>query len=194
MYRELARLMESPQPVRVIVEWGCGGGANAVHFAREAERFYGIDISPHSLDECRRQMDAEGLTGFRPVLIDVERPEIAVDAVGELADLFLSFYVFELLPTPEYGIRVLRTAYTMLRPGGMALVQIKYRTTDPSTRPKRWGYARNLAQMTTYPIDVFWQIAEQCHLTPLAVRLVPVQPTVNDERYAYYALRKAQDD
>lgn len=28
-----------------VVDWGCGGGANAVHFAPRAEEFIGVDIS-----------------------------------------------------------------------------------------------------------------------------------------------------
>ncbi|MGC9355425.1 MAG: hypothetical protein ACP5D9_16370, partial [Mariniphaga sp.] len=35
-------------PVKQTIEWGCGGGANAVHFAPETEKFIGIDITSES--------------------------------------------------------------------------------------------------------------------------------------------------
>ena len=43
--------------------------------------------------------------------------------------------------------------------------------------------------MTSYRIDEFWQLAATCGLAPQAVSLMPRQPLVGDERYAYFALR-----
>lgn len=99
---------------------------NAVHFARIAAEFYGVDVSRSSLDECARQMQAEGLLNFRPILIDAADPEGAVGKLGGLCDLFLSTYVYELLPSPEYGLRVLRIAHRVLSTGGIAMIQVKY--------------------------------------------------------------------
>ena len=178
------------QPAKRVVEWGCGGGANAVHFAREAEQFVGVDVSQASLDECGRQLNGEGLGDrWTPVLADVENPEAAAARI-EPCDLFLCVYVFELIPGPEYGERLLRIARDRLHPGGMALVQIKYATDDWRTRPRRWAYKLNLANTTTFRIEAFWQLAENCGLTPRAVTLVPEDRLVGDERYAYFLLMK----
>ena len=178
-----------PAPRRV-VEWGCGGGANAVHFARDAERFVGVDVAQSSLDECGRQLDREGLGDrWRPVLADVENPEVAAAEVGP-CDLFLCTYVFELIPGPDHARRLLRVAGGLLAPGGAAMVQIKYATDDPLTRPRRWAYRLNLANTLTFRVEAFWTLADECGLVPRAVTLVPDQPLVGDERYAYFLLLK----
>jgi SAM-dependent methyltransferase len=190
VYEEFARAIELKRPLNRIVEWGCGGGANAIHFGKEAQEFFGVDVSSRSLDECGRQMRGAGLQNFLPALIDPARPEEVHSQIRGPCDLFLSTYVFELLPDPEYGIRVLRIAHELLAPGGVAVIQIKYKTNSWKTEARRWGYARNLAWNATYGIDEFWTIAEQCGFIPRLISLVPNQPLVNDKNYAYFLLVK----
>ena len=60
MFQDLRILARHPQPVRSMIEWGPGGGANAVVFAREIGTFYGVDISAANLAECGRQLVGEG--------------------------------------------------------------------------------------------------------------------------------------
>jgi SAM-dependent methyltransferase len=189
-YEEFARAVDLKHSIKRIVEWGCGGGMNAVHFGRLADEFYGIDISSSSLEECGRQMSAAGLSNFMPVLIDAADPEAALRHVQGSCDLFISTYVFELLPTPEYGIRVLRIAYELLATGGIAMIQIRYSEGNSKTRSRAWNYARNLARNATYRIEDFWQASEQCGFTPKMVALQPQQPLVNDRNYAYFLLQK----
>lgn len=81
-------------------------------------------------------------------------------------------------------------AHRLLRPGGVALIQIKYETKESRTKPRRWGYRANLANMTTYPIDRFWELAAEVGFKPKALKLQPKQPLVNDERYAYFLLER----
>ncbi|HQY89890.1 MAG TPA: class I SAM-dependent methyltransferase, partial [Tepidisphaeraceae bacterium] len=107
IFESFARSTNFQNPVKRVVEWGCGGGANAVHFGRITEEFYGVDIAQSSLDECARQMTAEGLNNFKPVLIHAADPRTALKIIPAPCDLFVSFYVFELLPTPQYGVQVL---------------------------------------------------------------------------------------
>lgn len=183
-----ARMVGFDRPWHRVIEWGCGGGANAVHFAPRAKEFIGVDISAESLRECTRQVDAACETSFQPVLVDVADPEKALREVGESCDIFLCFYVFELIPTPEYGERLLRIARELLAPGGLALVQVKYDAGRWSTRPRRRAYRSGLAEMTTYPIASFWELAEACGLQPEAIRLVPKNEL--DERYAYFLLSR----
>ena len=64
------------RPLQAIVEWGTGGGLNAVQLAPEASRYFGVDISALSLRECARQVEAGGSGQFIPVLIDAENPEL----------------------------------------------------------------------------------------------------------------------
>jgi SAM-dependent methyltransferase len=190
LYQELARVVDLKQSPKRIVEWGCGGGMNAVHFGRLADEFYGVDISSSSLVECGRQTTAAGLQNFRPILIDSKAPEAALSQLPGACDLFISTYVFELLPTPEYGIRILRIACDLLATGGIALIQIKYSEGDKQTRSRAWAYAKNLAWNATYRIEDFWKAAQQCGFTPKTVTLQPEQPLVNDRNYAYFLLQK----
>jgi SAM-dependent methyltransferase len=171
-----------------IIEWGAGGGANAVHFAPLAAEFTATDVSQGSLDECARQVAAVCDTPCRTVLVDLVDPEAAVPAVGAPFDLFICFYVLELVPSEEYGLRVVRIAHRVLKPGGVAIVQIKYRTAERRTRSRLRRYRRNVANMTTYAIDEFWSAADRGGFEPGAVILVPRNRL--DERYAYFALTK----
>jgi hypothetical protein len=187
--RNLAGMLDTGLPAGRTVEWGAGGGANAIHFAPLCREFVAVDIVEESLRECARQVNAVCDTPFVPVAIPVEEPEAAVASIGrENCDLFLCLYVMELVPSPEYGLRVLSVARELLRTGGVAVVQVKYSTDDPLTRPRRRGYKRGVVDMTTYAIDDFWIQAEEHGLRPLAVHLVP--ENFLDRRYAYYLLVK----
>jgi SAM-dependent methyltransferase len=175
---------------RRVLDWGCGGGTCAVHFAPGGAAYYGLDITEASLGECQRQLLAHGLGNFRPVLVAAASPEQAPAQVPEPLDLVLSTYVFELLPSQEYGRRVLRVMLEMLAPGGLAFVQIKYTTRRLNSRSYRWGYAKNLGNMTTYYLEEFWELAADCGFTPQLLHLEPRQPLNNDSHFGYFLLRK----
>lgn len=139
--------------------------------------------------ECGRQVAAVCDNLYRSLVVDVAAPETTVASLGAgTCDVFLCLYVFELVPSPEYGARLLRVARDLLAPGGAALVQIRYSDGRWVTRPRRRGYRHGIAEMTTYPIHDFWQLTEQCGLTPRLVELVPSNDL--DERYAYYFLTR----
>lgn len=186
LFERATRMVGFTRPWERVVEWGCGGGVNAVHFAPKAGEFVGVDISRETLDECAKEVAAVCDTPFRPVAIDVARPEEALGLIGGKCDVFLCTYVFELLPTPEYGARILRIARELLAPDGIALIQVKYDDGDWTTRSRRRSYTTSVADMTTYPISSFWQMAAACGFTPEMVHLVPKNEL--DERYAYFAL------
>lgn len=191
MFERGTRTVGSSRPWGRVLEWGCGGGANAVHFAPRAEEFIGVDISAETLSQCGREVAAVSDTPWRPVLVDVREPEQALRQVDS-CDVWLSFYVFELIPSPEYGERLLRIAHQMLTPGGLAFIQIKYSDGRWSTRPRRRSYRSGLATMTTYRIEEFWALAETCGFIPETVELVPRDEL--DERYAYFLLTRPGDD
>lgn len=74
MFDRGARAVNFTRPWGRVVDWGCGGGANAVHFAPRAKEYVGVDISEDTLRECGEQL-ASCDTNYRPVVVDVADPE-----------------------------------------------------------------------------------------------------------------------
>jgi hypothetical protein len=109
-----------------------------------------------------------------------------------MRDLFLCFYVFELIPTPEYGERLLRIASRVLAPGGLALIQVKYHDGDFWSQPRGRGYRTSVAGMTTYSVPEFWQLVGKCGLRPVSVELVPENEL--DSHYAYFLVAKPGEE
>lgn len=191
LYEQFARALDRPVDPDVVVEWGCGGGANAVAFAPNAKRFIAADVSATSLGECRRQVEAVCRTPVETVLIDIEHPERAIAGLEQSCDLFLCLYVLELTAGPEEAMRIVQLAQRLLVAGGLAFIQVKYHTSDPRTRGRKRNYRRNVATMATFEIDEFWERAAECGLTPRLIALVPKNRM--DSRYAYYALTKSAE-
>jgi hypothetical protein len=189
LFMQFAKALDRPSDLGVVIEWGCGGGANAVAFAPHATKFIAADVSAESVAECARQVGATCDTPVESVLIDIEQPEQAVAGLAQTCNIFLCLYVLELTAGPAEALRILEIAERLLISGGMAFVQVKYHTSDWRTRGHKRNYRRNLANMTTFGIDEFWVAAEECGLTPRLVTLVPKNRL--DSRYAYYALTKA---
>jgi SAM-dependent methyltransferase len=181
---------EADLPMDGIVEWGCGGGMNAVQLCTIADKVYGVDLNPDSLDECARQVAQVEGGSFQPILIDAGQPEAVRQAIDGPCSGFFSSYVFELFPTPEYGISVLRLAHEILSPGGVAVVQIRYHS-GPKARPGvRHSYASTWLNTSTYTIDGFWTSCEDLGFEPLFVKLVPEMPELEEHSYAWFAMRK----
>jgi 2-polyprenyl-3-methyl-5-hydroxy-6-metoxy-1,4-benzoquinol methylase len=187
MFRTLCELAGVAQPAGRMLEWGPGGGANAVRFAETFDTFVGVDISESNLDECGRRLTAVGYEGYQPVLIDAAEPESVTARVAEPIDFFLCTAVYQHFPGREYGERVTRAAAAMLAPEGLALIQTRYPSDDPATASKRSDYCRNVLQFTAYRVAEFWTLARRCGLEPMMVKLVET------DRYAYYFLRKARE-
>jgi len=192
MFEKAAQWIGMEEPLERMVEWGCGGGMNAVHFAPKTQMFCGVDINPQSLEECAKQMENAGLTNFQPVLIDSNALRDAISQIAGPCDLFYSTYVFEALPTEAYGLEIMRIAFDMLRPGGLALIQIHYDTGALDHRSRPWGYANNLAKNNSYRMDAFWLECQKIGFVPLFIILIPERPEISDERYAYFTLQKPE--
>jgi len=187
LFQRLRRTAAEPAPLKRIVDWGCGGGANAVSFAPLAQEFIGVDIVAETVDECGRQVALACSTPFSKVVADIADPEETARKIPRPCDLFLCLYVLELVPTQAYGLRLMRIAYDLLAPGAQAFVQIKYATGSWRTRPRQRNYRSSVAGVT-YRIDEFWTAMAGIGFRPEAVSLVPKNEL--DERYAYFLLSK----
>jgi 2-polyprenyl-3-methyl-5-hydroxy-6-metoxy-1,4-benzoquinol methylase len=185
IWQTFARAVDANGSLKRIVDWGCGGGANAVAFAPHCAEYIGVDIVPANVQECENQVAMRCDTPFRGVTIDATQPEIGARDIPK-CDLFLCLYVFEALPTPEYGLRVLKIAADLLEPTGHAFIQIKYRTGWRTASRRRSYRSSTLPTMTSYRIEEFWNAAMRCGLRPQLIHLVPRNAL--DERYAYFLL------
>ena len=189
LFLDFAKAVDAgPAPGRVL-EWGAGGGANAVVFAPHAGEFIAVDVSQTVLEECGRQVAAVCDTTFTPVVVPVDRPEAASEMIVGQVDVFLCFYVIELLPSRQHARRVMQEAARLLRQGGLAVVQVKYQTRSRFTRSRTWAYRRGVASMTSFPIEDFWLLASESGFTPHSIKLIPRNHL--DERYAYYFLMRS---
>jgi ubiquinone/menaquinone biosynthesis C-methylase UbiE len=181
-----------PRRMPRMIEWGCGGGANAIAFADLVEEFIGVDISAESLEECGRQLSGYDLR-YTSQIVTAAQPELVLDSLKNPVDFFLCTFVFELLPTEGVGKQILKVAHQCLRDGGVAMIQVKYATSDPATRSRQFAYHRHLANTTTFRIEQFWELACQSGFLPRCVHLLPKAPLVQDERYAYFFLDRSKD-
>lgn len=178
-------------PVKHILEWGVGGGANAVRLVRYCEELIGVDIAIPQLEACVTEIDKidEARGRFTPMVIDAQKPNEILHFGVPKIDVVVSFYVFELLASPEYGEEVLRIFTHLLRAGGLAMVQIKY-TSSLLTRSLRREYAANAANMTTYSIEEFGKLARWVGFEVLDVQVFERDVVEARGNYAYFLLRR----
>jgi Methyltransferase domain len=188
MYTTFAAALRPTADLGSVIEWGCGGGANAVAFAPGATWYVAADVSKSSVAECIAQVASVCSTPVEGLVIDIASPEEAAAGYAGHFDVFLCTYVLELTASPTEALRIAAIAHQLLAPGGLAMIQVKYHTAARGTRGRRRNYRKNLANMTTFGIDEFWCAAQDIGLTPRLVTLIPENHL--DARYAYYALEK----
>lgn len=183
--RRLAGGADRPAPMpRRMLEWGPGGGANALAFIDDVDSYIGVDISSENLAECQQQVQHAGHEHFRGMEIDVAHPAAVLDRLDEPVDAALCTAVYQHFPSQAYGRTVTQVLCDMLRPGGLALIQIRYDDGTPKFATRDRDYLQNVITFTSYPLSEFWTITSDTGFTPLAVTL---QTASN---YAYYMLRK----
>jgi len=188
MFQQLCLLAERKEPVRSMVEWGPGGGANAVVFCAEVSEIYGVDISAENLVECRRQLDKSGVDPslFRPVIINASKPDDCLKYITKPVDFFLSTAVYQHFPSKDYGVHVIKIAHSCLGTDGLALIQTRFDDGSEVLRSKNRDYEKNAITFTSYKVEEFWRITEDVGFKPLSIILVPAAC------YAYYLLRKGE--
>jgi Methyltransferase domain len=184
LYRKLVQLSGRTSPIRTMLEWGPGGGANAIRFAEGIPEFIGVDISEPNLKECARQLEAHGHHIFQGILVDAPNPEGVLAKSDKPVDFFLSTAVFQHFPDKEYGVRVTKIAHQLLAKDGIALIQTRYDNGIELFKPKKNNYKSNVAYFTSYMIDEYWNIARDTGFRTLAVSLRP------ETNYAFYLLAK----
>jgi len=184
LFRQLCLLSVHTSPVRTMLEWGPGGGANALAFAPHVQRIYGVDISPANLQECARQLSESRFRAFHPIEIEATQPERVLAAVNGPIDFALCTAVFQHFPGKAYGQRVLNILHRLLASDGIALIQTRFDDGSESLRRKHSDYAKNVVTFTSYRVEEFWDNCTQAGFQPLSITLKP------EPCYAYYFLKK----
>jgi len=166
------------------MEWGVGAGENARHFAPGTTRYYGVDTSSSNLDLCAWQLRGRGLDTFRPVAIPRHTPEAALLHLERPVDMFLSTGFFQRFPHKDHGVKVLRVAHHALRPGGVALIQIRYHDGSEYVPPPSLPSFKAPRRPCSFRVDEFRQLIQAAGFSPLRVLVNP------PSRSAFYLLNK----
>lgn len=189
-YRQFARMINFNGALNKVIEWGPGGGSNAVAFAKEVGTYYGVDISEDNLKECAKQMAEAGYPEkFRPIyLSNPAKPEdvLSQAPAGEF-DLFLSTAVFQHFPGKEYAIKVMKSAFQLVKPGGLAIIQIRFDDGRPKSITKNSNYEKNAIFFTSFYIPEFWYIAEKI----IGFKPISISLALNAS-YAVFFMQKKQ--
>jgi cyclopropane fatty-acyl-phospholipid synthase-like methyltransferase len=187
MFEEFARQEKFKRPLKNMIEWGPGGGSNALAFAPEVEKYYGIDISPANLRECSEQMKKAGYGDkFIPIHFDSPHPEQVLQKIPpEQCDFFLCTSVFQHMPGKEYAVKVLKTAYYLLKQNGLAIIQIRFDDGREKSTSHNSDYQKNALHFTSFYLPEFWYINQKLiKLNPKRIEL-KLQAS-----YAYFFLKK----
>jgi hypothetical protein len=185
LYKTLLKLTGKTGPIRTMMEWGQGGGANAIQFANEVSSYIGVDISEPNLKECAHQLESRGHHNFQGTLIDAAKPEGVLAECNEPIDFFMSTAVFQHFPNKEYGIRVTKIAHQLLADDGIAMIQTRYDNGNVYYKSKTRDYKSNVTTFTSYMIDEYWNVVRDLGFRPLGVILRP------ETNYAYYLLARS---
>lgn len=177
--------IEAAGPMETMLEWGQGGGSNLVAFARTFSTLYGVDISKPNLVEASHQMDAQASgANFHPVYIDAATPRQAMDTVEGPIDFFLSVAVYQHFPGRDYGFEVNKIAAELVRPGGLALIQIRYNDLSERFPGHDDNYLQNFVEFTSYRLEEFRR-----HLKQVGFEVVDMD-LLSPTYYAYFMLRR----
>lgn len=126
-------------PVRRLVEFGCGTGAHAEHFAAQGIDAEGVDRSEPMLEAARARAKRLGAAGSR---LGFTRADIQRVRLGKTFDAVVSlFHVFSYQTTNQQLLDTMESARMHLSAGGLLLFDAWYGpgvlTDLPRVRVKR---------------------------------------------------------
>ncbi|HUF48474.1 MAG TPA: class I SAM-dependent methyltransferase [Vicinamibacterales bacterium] len=131
------RLAPHFEPTRIL-EYGCGPGRLALPLARLAARVDGtvtaVDRSPAMLEALRAEAAARGVTN-----LTIERAADFWSNLEPRFDFVNCYLVLQRL-APAGGLALVRALLDLLLPGGIAAIQMPYRSRAPrAARALRWA-------------------------------------------------------
>lgn len=175
------------------LDWGCGGGASSIALATCCDHVIAVDVSEKNLAETQRQFEIrrrEQPDSPASTLSTVLVGSNAVDAIEEIdrpIDLFVSAATFHVFASKRLAADVLRTAFAVMRPGGLGLVQIRYDDGTPRYRPRQDldRYELDHLFASSWTVGEFWDLIESSGLHPMKV--AQLNTAAN---FAHYHFRK----
>ena len=190
MIEDVQRMSGRPTPLKSVMEWGSGGGANAAAICPAVDRYIGVDISSVNLEEVDRQLQGRGLDNFQPILIPAISPENAIPAVensnNPAVDCFLSTAVYQHLTGRDYARRVTKIARRLLADDGIAVINIRYWDLPRQSRIWRRSYTDNYAAFNKYTVNEFELEMAKAGFRVMEIRMQPLT------HHAYFFLQKTE--
>lgn len=156
-------------PMKSMLEWGPGGGANVVAFADEGfERIVGADISALNLSECVSQCDKRCPGVFEPRLLSpLDHPNTRINPVAcGMFDFYLNVAVIQHMPSHESVRQCMSAAAGVMREAGQALVQFRIPQRIRRFRLRnylkgRGRYAENIARWCLFDPEEFVKLCDE---------------------------------
>ncbi len=102
-----------------VLEYGCGGGADAMSYLRRGCTVWYVDIVPANVEAARRRIEQAGLNGRAYGLAIDESARIPI--AGHYFDVVSSHGVLHHIEDPA---PVVREFHRLLRPGGLLYVML----------------------------------------------------------------------
>ena len=129
-----------PAKDRSVLEIGCGIGRMTQRLADLYGDVIGLDVSEEMLEQARRRLAAV------PNIVWVHGNGHDLQGIGDASvDAVFSYIVLQHMPTPAGQCQYLREIRRVLRPGGIAGIQIRANT--PAARALDWvGHLRHRVQ------------------------------------------------
>lgn len=162
--------LSGARPGLVCVDLGCGGGRLALELARRGATVTGVDVSASMIERLRSQAQREGLTLVKGIVTPIERLTMPAGSV----DLVISNYALHHLRDEEKA-RVVRAAYTWLRPGGK-LVNADFMMGRGATAQDREIIASKIKIMATKGLPGYWRILKNAGRYLLRLHERPITP------------------
>lgn len=123
-----------------VFDIGCGTGAVALRMAARGFIVTGIDVNPQAIDLARRHAAEAATPSCRFLVADAAAAD-AADLPGGPFDAAVCQLVISIIGDPDDRMRLLRAAWSRLRPGGRLYVSAS--GVSDAVNP---GYARLYAQ------------------------------------------------
>ena len=185
LFQRLRRTTVEPAPLKRIVDWGCGGGANAVCFAPLAQEFIGVDVVAETVDECARQVALACSTPFVKVVADIARPDERPGRFPGLATCSCACTSLSSSPRRLTGCGSCASPMTCSHQApGVRANQVRHRIMAYPVEAAQLPLVRSRRYL---PYRRVLDRHGQNRLPPEAVALVPENEL--DERYAYCLCR-----